>query len=189
MRAISTPNLPPTLGRASSPRAPAEVKPANTFTRKAPGGSEGIHGARREPGRPQMPMEHLRELVKSGSTYELRNTLGIKEKYGIDVNAAAPQTGKRLLHDAFEHIDSHPVQSDIVKLLLSHGGDPNLRNEQGLTPLDVATHREKPNPHAIGQLINAGAEVSDLAMSRGMELRRGDARWMYFMLCDAPRLK
>jgi hypothetical protein len=183
MRAIPSSLPSSALGRAAHQAVPAEARPKNTFTRKAPGGAADTDGVRRGHGLPPMPATYVRDLVKSGSTYALRQILETKEKYGIDVNAAAPETGNRLLHDAFEHIDSHPVQSDIVKLLLGHGGDPNLRNDQGLTALDVATHRAKPNPHAIGQLLNNGAEVSEHAMDAGLKSSR-ETRWLYFMLRD-----
>ena len=53
------------------------------------------------------------------------------------------------------HYSAHLGYLDIVKLLLANGADPNVTNEAGYTPLDVASHNKKID--VVEYLIGAGA--------------------------------
>lgn len=56
----------------------------------------------------------------------------------VEVNAPCDAQGNTLLHLAVRERDI-----EITRLLLEHGADPGIRNEQGKTPLDLVPRRRK----------------------------------------------
>ena len=52
------------------------------------------------------------------------------------------------------HLAAETGSAEMVQLLLSSGADPTIKNNGGLTPLDVAVNYKKLD--AIKVLINAG---------------------------------
>ena len=73
-------------------------------------------------------------------------------KFLIDAGADVKKTfsdGSTMLHLAAE-----TGAAEMVQLLLSSGADPTIKNNGGLTPLDVAVNYKKLD--AIKVLINAG---------------------------------
>ncbi|KAJ5701489.1 hypothetical protein N7488_009037 [Penicillium malachiteum] len=74
-------------------------------------------------------------------------------KYKPDINATDSK-GNGVLHLL------GPIrlnQCDLIDTLLSAGADPNLKNEEGNTPLHVISHNEEDN--IIKRLVSAGADL------------------------------
>ena len=77
-------------------------------------------------------------------------------KHGIDINKRGLDGGAHFLHD---------TQSPLItKHLLSNGVDPNIRDDEGRTPLQLSFGEfgqyEKGNNSRVGQLIRAGADIN-----------------------------
>jgi ankyrin repeat protein len=104
----------------------------------------------------------------SGWTFLMRcrepELLKLAIEKGGDVNAVAPERGNPVL---FFHL-SHPEN---LKLLLSSGADPELRDHDGYTPLMNAAHFGR--VEAVKLLIEHGAKVDATAehkIYRGQEV-------------------
>lgn len=92
----------------------------------------------------------VRALVEHGATVvpELVGYLAGKNRpqdvrllldLGFDPNARS-QDGWTAMHVAFEHPDQ-PPSLPAVRVLLQHGADPMALNDQGQTPIDLATRQ------------------------------------------------
>jgi len=82
---------------------------------------------------------------------------------GIDVNAKDARFGNTTLHFAVTN-----EQLEVLRLVLARGADPNLRNKQGSTPLQIATfvrfeNQEAMREHIIDLLLkhHANADIAD----------------------------
>lgn len=122
---------------------------------------------------PASQFAELREVVVHGDVSMLRRYL--TQKPGplnmMNVNGASKTEKQGLLHDAMGKIDDRQRQTAVVKELLRHGANPNMKNGWGMTPLDVAARRTKPNFAAIQTLLNAGGRISIDTVKRATELR------------------
>ncbi|MGJ7580721.1 hypothetical protein ACSFA3_11120 [Variovorax sp. RHLX14] len=171
---MSIPSLiPASLPKQNAPvdanKVAADAGPV-PYTRTAPPSDLARAG-----GRPTRASAHadLREVVLSGNIPMLRRYL--TQKPGpqnlIDVNGSSPTEKQGLLHDVMAKVNDPKIQIAVVKELLRQGADPNKKNCFGMTALDVAARRTKPNFTAIQTLLNAGGRISIDTVNRATELR------------------
>ena len=71
--------------------------------------------------------------------------------YGADVNARVSYAGRTPLFVAAIH-----GKAEAARFLLAHGAEPNLKDEKGLTALDLATSERHPDVAQV--LLAAGAK-------------------------------
>ena len=94
-----------------------------------------------------------RPLLFCVNSFEM---LTLLVKHGIDINKRGLDGGSHFLHDT-----KSPL---ITKHLLSNGVDPNIRDDEGRTPLQLSFGEfgqyEKGNNSRVGQLIRAGADIN-----------------------------
>ena len=94
-----------------------------------------------------------RPLLFCVNSFEM---LTLLVKHGIDINKRGLDGGAHFLHDT-----KCPL---ITKHLLSNGVDPNIRDDEGRTPLQLSFGEfgqyEKGNNSRVGQLIRAGADIN-----------------------------
>lgn len=72
---------------------------------------------------------------------------------GTDVNAKSGD-GSQALNAAAVY-----NQHDVIKLLLAHGANPNVRNKEGDTPLVCATKYAGGDPITVKLLVDAGTNL------------------------------
>ena len=72
---------------------------------------------------------------------------------GTDVNAKSGD-GSQALNAAAVY-----NQHDVIKLLLAHGANPNVRNREGDTPLVCATKYAGGDPTTVKLLVDAGTNL------------------------------
>jgi ankyrin repeat protein len=97
---------------------------------------------------------------------------------GANVNAIDAKTGKTGLHYAVEGL-----YTEIVKMLLNKGADPNLRDKEGLTPIllnakenskvyqgEIGEEHEKHHIEIIERLLKAGADINDRKVPEGLNV-------------------
>lgn len=73
-----------------------------------------------------------------------------------------------LLHHAIKF----NVSTDIIKELLNHGISPNLKNENGILPLDVALYNNMPECTQILRKHDAQKSVNGLSFLRQREQKK-----------------
>lgn len=168
----------PSLNPASLPKqnAPIDAKKVATdagpvpYTRTAPPNDLARAG-----GKPTRASTHddLREVVLSGNIPMLRRYLTQKPSPQnlVNVNGSSPTEKQGLLHDVMAKVNDPKIQIAVVRELLTQGADPNKKNVWGMTALDVAARRTKPNFTAIQTLLNAGGRISSDTVKRATELR------------------
>lgn len=115
------------------------------------------------------------QLVVAGDYFKLGSLLYQKV---LDPNIRTQNKKNTLLHTAFEHIDDAMNQRLVVYELLASGANVNARNKQGLTPLDFAVSRTKPNAAAIDHLLHFGAEITPRAQQRAVGMARSGEHWL-----------
>ena len=95
----------------------------------------------------------FRPLLFCVNSFEM---LTLLVKHGIDINKRGLDGGAHFLHNT-----KSPL---ITKHLLSNGVDPNIRDDEGRTPLQLSFGEfgqyEKGNNSRVGQLIRAGADIN-----------------------------
>lgn len=98
---------------------------------------------------------------------------------GVDIDVREEQTGKTGLHYAVEGF-----YTEIIKILLNKGANPNLRDKDGYTPILLSAKPTKDNNMFLGDsneltliraeiielLLKAGAHLNDQTESEGLNL-------------------
>lgn len=86
---------------------------------------------------------------------------------GADVNFARKRDGWRPLHSAVEH-----RQKETIRLLVASGGDLNLADGRGATPLHLAVDVEADTAHQLGGL--PGTDLIELLLELGADRHTSD---------------
>lgn len=107
------------------------------------------------------PLALLKELIEYGADPLVRNPTGVTAllvavkpgnaemvsfliKIGLDVNDNKNRWGDTPLHRAAEYTDS-----DLLRLLVEIGADPNIKNNEGETPLDILLAKKEISPALV----------------------------------------
>jgi ankyrin repeat protein len=105
----------------------------------------------------ESPQNRLISAILAG---DVKTVASLLDDPSVNVNWGAPMTGSALQVAATY---SQPNQDAIVRLLLRRGADPNIGNDENMTPLNSAAYHGYTS--VVEQLIEAGANV-DAAETR-----------------------
>lgn len=99
-----------------------------------------------------------REVEEEGATHHRapKTAMGFRGPNGITSPFAITNTGLAPIHWTVDHNNGFAF----LKVLLHHGADPNLRNVNGNTPLQLALDAGRQRKAFFDALIAAGADVN-----------------------------
>jgi ankyrin repeat protein len=104
------------------------------------------------------------ELTKAIRAEDIANIKAITKKNTSLLNYQEKVRGTTLLMISILH-----RQTEIVKLLLELGANPNLYDKNGTSAIIMASRDKDLNPILVQWLLNAGAKVNDLEVGKRRE--------------------